>query len=142
MSNISKLLRRYATPVVIIIMGIVLVVFGNVRKQRDSSYIKTEGVITAIESDYDFATETEEHTVYVKYTVDGVEYNSTMGDFEASFKEGQTIKIAYNPANPSEILYQGGVSMGLIIGIGIAAIVVGAVLLVLTFLKILPWVRD
>lgn len=141
MNNISKLLSKYALPAMLVILGIILLFSAGSRRKQDSTFIKTEGTIVTIDSTYDAVQEETEYFVTVRFTVDGAERTAVMSDYSSSFKEGKEIPIAYNPDNPSEVIYRGGVSTGLLTGIAVASIVLGAILLVLTFLKILPWTR-
>ena len=47
------------------------------------------------------------YNTYVKYDVDGIEYNSKVNSYSSSFYEGKEISVYYNKSNPSEVYAKG-----------------------------------
>ena len=76
--------------------------------KENQNYIKTEAVVSRtelVEESYiDENDNTVEATykVYVKYTVDGKEYEEELGVL-SGYKKDQKITIYYNPQDPSKI---------------------------------------
>ena len=119
------------------IFGAILLCFGiwtvidsmNFRKGSE----QVTGVISHIETYREHHLDnshTEMHDVYVKYTVNGQEYEQLLGYYEASMYAGKEIEIFYNPENPAEIKGDdGAVSivlplLGLVfLGIGLAFVI-------------------
>ena len=72
-------------------------------------------------------------TVYVKYTVDGIEYEGVYGVF-VGYKEGDQIKVCYDPEDPRTLVQPGNLlHPTVILCVGIAAIVAGILCLRLLF---------
>ena len=42
--------------------------------------------------------------MYARYTADGTEYNSMADDYKNSCREGKSIPVHHNPANPPEVI--------------------------------------
>ena len=66
-------------------------------------YIEVVGVIDHIDSEWDVASETYNHTAYVKYTFEGHEYINPLDVYTSSMKVGKAITIYVNPNNPNQI---------------------------------------
>ena len=127
-------LGRFLVP-----LGIILIVFSTfmfkaVDHARD--FIRTDAVVTKAElyeeayTDADNTRHEATYTIFVKYTVDGKEYEGEYGIFP-EMKEGEKVKIAYNPADPTEIVQPTGSiwPIGMLAG-GIVALAVGALSIV------------
>lgn len=105
-----------------LILGLLLAVFGIViLVTSPKEYAETTATVTRSEEYFD----TEEGSswdVYFEYTVDGKRYESSFGSMGSAKREGETMKIYYDPSNPQNTsnTKAGGI-------IGIAAIVAGIV---------------
>ena len=99
--------------VLAIAIGIYLVFFHS------KGFIETEATIVSIETiESDVDGEEEEHIVIVRYEVDGTAYEEELDDYSPTYHEGKTVKVYYDPKNPSTI--HGGNGLGiyfLIIGV-------------------------
>ena len=62
---------------------------------------ETNAVITAIE-EYESGEDTE-HDVYVRYNVNGKEYEGELGYYDSLMRLNKTIKILYDPWQPEKI---------------------------------------
>ncbi len=126
MNNVATFFResrtaRFFIPlgIIIIAVGILLFVIGD----RNKNYIKIEATVSKTElvreATYDADGNREEamYNIFVKYTVDGQEYESELGEmFEQ--KIGDKINIVYNPDNPKEISSPSNVIINVCILIG------------------------
>lgn len=110
MNKIISFLRDYALARFLIPVGIILIVFGiivsgisNTRKD----YPQTDAVVSKAELYEEAHTEGDNHvdatyTIYVRYTVDGKEYEQELGVLP-EMKPGTTVKIDYDPKDPTNI---------------------------------------
>ena len=96
--------------VVVALFGVVLVaaaIFVIVRSAVFRAYgVPTVATITEIERDTDYDDE-DTYTVYVKYTVDGVEYEGALDYYSAFMRVGDKVKILYLPDNPNRMVSSG-----------------------------------
>ena len=72
---------------------------------------ETDGVITNITAYYD-SDDDLQHRVYVRYFVDGREYESEYGTYYTGMTEGQKVKVYYDPGNPRHIRSKGASIVG------------------------------
>ena len=84
--------------------GIVLIVFGIVMSGfKTGDYVETVGKVTSvIEGTYDEETHDRDYDVYFTYTANDKEYESYFV-LSGDYKEGDEIKVFYNPENPEQI---------------------------------------
>ena len=88
---------------------------------HSAGFIPTKAQIVSITEDPDtFGEDSPSYIVIVSYKADGSEYTSRLDSYSPSYKEGKTIDVFYDPADPS-IVHGGN-------GMGIYALVVGAAL--------------
>lgn len=132
--NRTKLIN-IAIACVLIIVSVVLLIFGIKNVNKTKSYNKTTAVITQIESDYDVAIEQYDYTVYVKYTIDGIEYENVLGSYLQGYKEGKEVEIYYSPTNPNDILAASPFTIYMSFVIAGVAFVAGIILMVRAFIK-------
>ena len=111
MNKVFTFFRESATARFFIPLGIVLIVFGVIMftiNKENQNYLKTEAVVSKTdlvqESYIDENNNTVEATykVYVKYTVDGKEYDEELGEL-SGYEKNQKITIYYDPKDPSKI---------------------------------------
>ena len=136
MNNIFKFFRESRTARMLIPMGIMFIVIGVflfIIDNNTKNYIKTEGIVSkaelveeeSIDADGNHIDAT--YDVYVKYTVDGKEYDELLGTI-SGYKEGDKIIIAYNPEKPNEITQQTGIIVPIVLVVaGIASLIGGVV---------------
>ena len=96
--------KKLLYPLLVIIAGIAFIVFGAVNFAQHNKYVETDAVVskvTIIETFYD---EPDDVEIMVRYTVDGKEYESLLNNTSTNLKEGQTIKVKYDPADPSKVI--------------------------------------
>ena len=87
--------------------GIMLLTMGFSKQKKMNTYTKSTGVITKIEEEESTDGNGEKdttHTVYVKHTVDGKEYEGQFDEYNSSFSVGKEVNLAYNPKDPSDFI--------------------------------------
>ena len=112
---------RFLIPlgIILIIMSILLFVIGN----HNKNYIKIESTVSKVELVKEETTDSEGNTdeaiynIYVKYTVDGKEYDTELGEMSKR-KVGDKITIVYNPNNPSEISQPSSIILNICLLVG------------------------
>ncbi len=116
-------------PIGIILVIVSIFVFGAVNRIKD--FPETEAVVSNVELYEEESVDDEGNhydatfTVYVKYTVDGVEYENEYGVF-TGYKIGDKFNIRYNPDDPNDIAQPNGIVLPIVIlALGIAAIAGG-----------------
>lgn len=109
---------------------------------HSQGYMETDAVVTRTE-EYEKPTESDEtevdlfdvfenerdkkSTVYVKYTVNGTEYEEVYGVF-TGYKEGDRIRICYDPDDPKTLTQPGSLlHPAVILAVGIAAVIAGII---------------
>ena len=111
MNKIIMFFRESITARFFMPLGIILIVFGVIIfgiNKENQNYIKTNAIVSRMdlvrESYIDENHNEVEATynVYVKYSVDGKEYEEELGEL-SGYKENQEITIYYNPDDPVKI---------------------------------------
>lgn len=116
--------------------GLILLIFGIivfVINSKNQNYIKTEAIVsrtTLAQQAYtddqgDYHEET--YNVYVKYTVNGNEYDEELGEL-SGYKEGDKLKIYYNPENPTQITQTISMILPIVLIIGGLASLIGGII--------------
>ena len=140
MNRIAKFFRDYAFARFFLPVGVFLIVFGvsvfgivNTRK----NYPQANAVVSRCElyeEEHFEGDDRKEATyqVFVKYNIDGKEYESEYG-IVPEMEIGTIVRIDYNPDNPSDISQPTGflLPLGMIAG-GIAALAAGLVSIFIT----------
>lgn len=110
---------------VMLCIGIWTIIDGiNFRKGAE----QVTGVISHIESYRNTSlsdSNTEVHDVYVKYTVNGQEYERMLGYYDSSMYAGKEIEIYYSPENPAEIKGKDGAISIILPLFGLAFLAIG-----------------
>lgn len=133
MNSFARFMRDYSLAAFLLPLAVVSIVFGCLSigpVARRLDYPRTEATVTRVElyeaeySDGDTHYDAT-YTIYVKYTVDGVEYEEEYGIFP-EMKVGQTVTINYNPDDHRDIGQPNSMLLpyGMIAG-GVAALAVG-----------------
>ena len=132
-------LARFLIPLSIMLIGFGAVLFIVQDKNKD--YIPIEATVTRAELSQEAYTDVDDtyheatYTIYVKYTVDGKEYEGDLPELP-KYEAGDKIKITYNPEDPSQISQSVGFIIPIIMIVGgLAAWVVGIINSVKTIKK-------
>ena len=97
--------------------GIILIIFGlfSLGSVKDArNFIQVDAVISRAEL-------YQEYDVYVKYTVNGREYESELGIL-SGIKVGDAMKVYYNPADPSEVVQMRNQAVIPYVALGLGAV--------------------
>ena len=122
---------RALIPIGLILMVVSFFVFRSV--DHISDFKKTEAVVSSLEpAEAEYTDDQGNHhdatdTVYMKYTVDGKEYEEEYGIY-SGFKVGDKKTICYNPLDPKEIAQPNGYIIPIIMLAGGAAAFIGGVI--------------
>lgn len=108
LGRIAKFERDYSYGGSFIFFGIIALAFGilcmivnNSRLDYPQVYAEVTGVELQHEADPDDNADSDTYRLNLRYTVDGVEYE-TVFENEPVKKVGDTIKIDYDPSDPSK----------------------------------------
>ncbi|MBQ7654550.1 MAG: DUF3592 domain-containing protein [Clostridia bacterium] len=102
----NPVIRKLIVSVALLIGGVVFIVFGCISFKEVKTFPEVSAVVTKVETEWvDNGDEgmTEEKTAYVKYTVDGVEYNEILQNSPGNVEENTTITVRYNPEKPNYV---------------------------------------
>lgn len=94
---------------------------------QTKNYIETEAVITRIETVHRKGKRS--HDVYIQFTVDDQSYEGRSNVYKASFNEGDTVKVYYDPDDPSHFRVDAGILGWVFIAVAAVFVVVSAKLL-------------
>ena len=122
---------RALIPIGLILMIVSIFVFRSVDHTRD--FKKVDAVVSRVdpyEAEYTDA-QGDHHeatyTIYMKYTVDGKEYEEEYGVF-SGIKVGDKHTILYNPLDPKEIAQSNSIILPIVLLAGGAASFIGGVI--------------
>jgi uncharacterized protein (UPF0333 family) len=96
----------------------------------------TDAVITDIEVDSYRGSNGKRqtsHDVFVKYTVDGEEYESEYGEYTSGMRVGQEVEVYYDPENPGDARTGSYFLPVIFMGIGGLFIVIGFAFVIVNF---------
>lgn len=99
-------LKKLIAVLMFLVGGVVLVVFGVTSMKQVSNFPQTDAVVAGVHKELVPDGEggsTQEVTVYVTYTVDGKEYTEEVSNVSGTLKEGDSLRVCYNPEKPEEV---------------------------------------
>ena len=128
MKNFSNILIKYILPVLCLVIGIVVICVASSNLKKIDTYPTTTATITHIEVEH--IGDDTHHTVYVKYEVDGIEYENTLGEYIAGYAKGKEVTISYNPDNPEKILSSNKFSVIMMYVVGTIFVIVSVLLII------------
>ena len=134
MNKFAAFLRDYSFARFFLPLGILLIAFGIFffgSVQRTKNFPQTEGTVSRVELHQEGYSDREgyheaTYISFVKYTVDGKEYEGEYGVFP-EMKTGEKVKLAYNPADPADISQPHSIWLPIAMMAGGAAALVGGV---------------
>ncbi len=137
MNKLFTFFRESQVARFLIPLGLILTIFGVVVfsiNMKNQNYVKTESTISKVELveeehiDANGDTVQATYKIFVKYTVDGKEYEEELGELSGKYKEGEKMTIYYDPKNPSEITQTTSLVLPIVmIAGGIAAFIGGII---------------
>ena len=123
----NRLFRALA-PFIALAGGVMFLIFGIHTAQQRRVYAETVGEITDIRVIHGM--EDDRHEVYVAYTVDGVDYESELGEYASTMRVGKEIGILYDPADPAQIISASAFGMVMEFGMSALAFFLAAAMLI------------
>ena len=97
-------LTNLIVSLICVVAAVVTVMIGVRMNNNRKTYLPTTGVITKIDIVYGTgADDNDEYHVFVKYSVDGTEYEEELGEYSAGMHEGDDVDLLYNPDNPRQL---------------------------------------
>ena len=136
MSNFANFFSKSVS----IIVGLMFLIIGSIfffKYDPDAYDVPAIGTITDIEEHYESIGEDNElvHTVYIDYTADGTKYEHVeFPGYNSGMKIGDTVDFFYMSEDPTQIA---GTDKGSTPYFGLAAAVVGLIILIVTVVKII-----
>ena len=92
------------------VIGIIFLAVGIIVSVHNKEFFKnskqTDAVISKIDKDYYRASDGErrtQHNVWVKYEVNGIQYEQLLDYYDSDMSEGDIVTVNYSPDDPSEI---------------------------------------
>ena len=136
LTGVTKFFRGAFWAMALIPMGIILAVvsiFAFKSVDRIKNFPETEAVVSKTElvqeayTDADGDIHDATYKVFLKYTVEGKEYETEYGEF-SNYKVDQKVTVKYNPDDPSDISQPNGIILPiLLLAGGVASITIGIV---------------
>ena len=126
MNNIVTIFNKSKAAMFLIPVGIMLIIFSLLMifiDNKNKDYIKIDAIVSKTELYEDSYTDADgnfveaTYTVYVKYNVDGIDYETELGVLPG-YKEGDTVNITYNPKDPKQISMPSSIIIKLLMLIG------------------------
>ena len=143
MNNIITFLRESRTARFLIPMGIIFIIFSIflfITDNNNKNYIETTATVSRTElvseatTDANGNREEAMYKIFVKYTIDGYEYDNELGEmFEK--KVGDKIKIVYNPDNPNEISQPSNIILNICLLVAGIASLIGGIISIVNVIK-------
>ena len=143
MNGIATFFRESRTARFLIPLGIILIAVSIllfVVDNHNKDYIMTEATISKVElvreETYDADGNREEamYNIFVKYIVNGTEYDTELGEMY-KHKVGDKITIVYNPEDPSQISQPSSMILNIVLLVSGIAILVGGIISAINALK-------
>ena len=133
----NQKIKKLLVSLMIIAAGIAFIIFGSISFKEVKNFPEVQAVVTKVETNIvqDDEGTTEEKTIYVQYTVDGVEYNEVLQNTSSNAQENETITVRYNPEKPEYVTGATKASGTLQLAVGIVIAVAGLASAVITFIK-------
>ena len=142
-NKIAKFSRMAYWPMALIPIGIILIIvsafaFNSVNITKN--YEKTTAIVSKMElyeeeyRDDDGETHDATYTVFVKYTVDGTEYETEYGVF-SGYKVGEKVKICYDKNDPTKIAQPNGIILPISLLAGGIAVLIGGIVTAIVAVK-------
>lgn len=124
---------RFLLPV-----GIVLIVFGVILFGfKTDNYLETTGKITSVSDGVADQEGQMQYDLTLTFSVDGKEYETEFMNMGGSYNVGESIKVFYDPADPSKTTNSkmNAIIPFAFIGVGAAALIFGVYMTVRAFKK-------
>ena len=135
-NRFARFMRNTGPARFFIPVGVILIVFGIILAGfKTDSYLEAVGKVTAVAEEVN-TDKQKEYDVSFTYSVGGKEYQGRFDGLSKEYKEGDVIKVFYDPEDPERITNSKTGFLPLImISAGALALVIGALKTVVAFRK-------
>ena len=116
--------KRVLLTLLAILAGLVFIGFGVFNLIQQGKYIETTAVVSNVDYEYDYVDEETDVEITVRYTVDGKEYESLLNSTSTNYKVGDTLKIKYDPKDPSKVINASKSYAFIAIGFGLLVVII------------------
>ena len=136
MNNLATFFRESRTARFFIPLGVILIAFSIILfiiGNQNKDYIKIESTVSKVELSREETIDSEGNTepamykIFVKYTVDGKEYDTELGEMYEK-KVGDKITIIYNPKDPTQISQPNSIILNIAMLVGGIASLTGGII--------------
>jgi hypothetical protein len=94
---------------------------------KGADYVKATAEISKVEQEDDPAADSGVRDVaWVRYTVDGKEYEEKLDGWDPGYKLGKEVKVKYDPRDPSKVISDSPGLIVYLIGVGAVILIVSA----------------
>ena len=102
-NKFARFMRNTGPARMLVPFGIILIVFGIVLMNfRNENYVETTGKVTAVTEDVTDQDDQPQYDVKLTFSVDGKEYEAEFTGLGSKYSEGDSIKVYYDPADPTK----------------------------------------
>lgn len=120
--------------VIFVLIGLGLVAGSIICVVSGSRFKKNAREVTAVITDIESYRDSDgdlRHETSIRYTVDGEEYETTLGEYSSSWHIGDDLSLYVNPANPHDVRSGFGTSFTfwILLGMGLIFAVMGSILM-------------
>ena len=116
--------KRVLLTLLAILAGLVFIGFGVFNLIQQGKYIETTAVVSNVDYEFDYVDEETDVEITVRYTVDGKEYESILNSTSTNYKVGDTLKIKYDPKDPSKVINASKSYAFIAIGFGLLVVII------------------
>lgn len=129
--------RKLVACVLILAAGVAFIIFGCISFKEVKTFPEVSAVVTRVDKEIvnNGEDSSEEITAYVRYTVDGKEYNEILQNHSGNISENDQITVRYNPEKPEYVTGATKGSGTLQLVVGIVLCVAGTVSAAVAFIK-------
>lgn len=117
----NQVIRKLIACILILVAGVVFIVFGCISFKEVKTFPEVSAVVTRVDKEIvdNGEDHSEEITAYVRYTVDGKEYNEILQNHSGNIAENDQITVRYNPEKPEYVTgaTKGSGTLQLVVGI-------------------------
>ena len=118
---LNNKLKKMLFSLVAVAGGVIFIVFGAVTMKEMKNFTRVDAVVEHVQREWvpnGDGSDTQEISIYVRYTVDGKEYVEELQNTKTNLHEGDQITVLYNPEKPSEVsgASKGGAALQFAVG--------------------------
>ena len=135
--RLNRRIKSLLAVIVVFVLGVSVIVLSvqRMNKIKSGDYLAAQGVISRIETIYGTSRDdSDEHHVYVVYTVNGMKYEAELDSYSSKMYEGMSVDILYNKNDPTDIMTPGN-SNSVVGFIGGGICILAGIVLIFRFIR-------